>query len=707
MTALKKKAIAWLALFVICLLIGGVVSIYLGQDANWDLKNYHLYSAWAYLHHRLATDLFAAGIQSYFAPLLDLPYYLLATQWLPNSPRIVAFFMGLPYGLLLFLVFAMIWLTLNQFEDSPVKKVLLSALATAFGVTGVATISQVGTTFNEIPTAATTLGGLLFILIAIAKSNADRANPGIYKYLIFSGLLFGSAAGLKLTSCIYAPGAALVISAISGSLWQRFYRTLAFSTTWLIAFLLLWGPWGLSLYKLTGNPFFPIFNSIFHSAWIAPSNGFDTRFLPVGTLEAIFYPFYWANNQSMTVMEPRFIDPRFAIVFAVFLLFIALHIPTLLRWASRRNQAFYILTPVDGALLFFVISYLIWETFFSILRYAATLESILGLVLLALITKIWIAFKSRPNFVMSLIFISCALIGAAAPTKYPDWGRVPYSHKVFEIKAPKIPKNSLILFISKPIAYLAPFLSRNGNNISYIGITGSALNPLNHNLNAMIHSKIDEWKGPIFYVARKETIDSSGVLKTFSLYPAGNCSRISSNIDEMAYLCPATKTKTDFSWPSLSGDQNYPVGDLVSISGVEGGHIYDSSGWSVPESWGTWTDGTNASIDLRLPNIQSDSLTLNFMSHAFIVPTHPSLHVTVLVNDHPLHTFEYSYPRDTNDSLRSVTIPSNLLAKSKGVLKIDFQVSNPVSPSSLGLSTDSRTLGLGLAWLEVINHPKQ
>lgn len=122
MTALKKKAIAWLALFVICLLIGGVVSIYLGQDANWDLKNYHLYSAWAYLHHRLATDLFAAGIQSYFAPLLDLPYYLLATQWLPNSPRIVAFFMGLPYGLLLFLVFAMIWLTLNQFEDSPVKK---------------------------------------------------------------------------------------------------------------------------------------------------------------------------------------------------------------------------------------------------------------------------------------------------------------------------------------------------------------------------------------------------------------------------------------------------------------------------------------------------------------------------------------------------------------------------------------------------------
>ena len=76
------------------LLSSGCLSILLRQDNNWDLRNYHLYSAWALLNGRAGMDIAAAGIQSFFNPLLDLPYYMLAVKWLPDAPAAVAFLAG-------------------------------------------------------------------------------------------------------------------------------------------------------------------------------------------------------------------------------------------------------------------------------------------------------------------------------------------------------------------------------------------------------------------------------------------------------------------------------------------------------------------------------------------------------------------------------------------------------------------------------------
>jgi hypothetical protein len=72
----------------------GVLSVHLGQNADFDLRNYHLYNAFQFLHDRFYLDLNAAGYQSFFNPLLDVPYYTLATVALPNAPRLVAFIMG-------------------------------------------------------------------------------------------------------------------------------------------------------------------------------------------------------------------------------------------------------------------------------------------------------------------------------------------------------------------------------------------------------------------------------------------------------------------------------------------------------------------------------------------------------------------------------------------------------------------------------------
>ena len=46
-----------------------------GKDANWDLLNYHLYIAHAWVHSKYLTDFMGAGPNSYFNPLGYLPFY--------------------------------------------------------------------------------------------------------------------------------------------------------------------------------------------------------------------------------------------------------------------------------------------------------------------------------------------------------------------------------------------------------------------------------------------------------------------------------------------------------------------------------------------------------------------------------------------------------------------------------------------------------
>ena len=81
------------AIAVALMTLGGCISLALGQDANWDLKNYHIYIPYAFMHGRLGLDVAPAQMaqmQTYLNPLLDIPYFLLAVQ-LQWPSRVVAF----------------------------------------------------------------------------------------------------------------------------------------------------------------------------------------------------------------------------------------------------------------------------------------------------------------------------------------------------------------------------------------------------------------------------------------------------------------------------------------------------------------------------------------------------------------------------------------------------------------------------------------
>src|SRR5690242_18738499 len=74
----------------------GLISVSLWVDTNVDLFNYHLYNPFALLNGKLHIDLAAAGMQGYFNPVLDVPYYLATQHW---PPRLVGFTWGLAHGL--------------------------------------------------------------------------------------------------------------------------------------------------------------------------------------------------------------------------------------------------------------------------------------------------------------------------------------------------------------------------------------------------------------------------------------------------------------------------------------------------------------------------------------------------------------------------------------------------------------------------------
>src|SRR4051794_32023493 len=73
----KTRAFEIGAVVLGSLLAGALYAWFAGEDINWDWRNYHEYSAFAWINGRLDRDVAPAGIQNFFNPLPYLPAYLL------------------------------------------------------------------------------------------------------------------------------------------------------------------------------------------------------------------------------------------------------------------------------------------------------------------------------------------------------------------------------------------------------------------------------------------------------------------------------------------------------------------------------------------------------------------------------------------------------------------------------------------------------
>jgi hypothetical protein len=437
-----------------------LLSLIYKPDNNWDLRSYHIYNPFALLEGRVSRDLYAAGSQTYFNPFLDVPYYLLAVHLIPRLPRLVAFLSGIPLGLITLIVLRLARIALPAALPRRTCMVIGTAAA---GLTGTATISEIGTTFGDIPVAVLLLGGLM---VPLGVLQQDRG--GWYGAVVFAALLGGIAAGLKPVACIFAPGACLGLAVVAGGTRRFMLTGLTFSLAWLTGFAVAFGPWGLTVAHLFSNPIFPLMNDIFASPWIPPVDGRDNRFLPRGIWQALFYPFFWLGGRPFVVAEIGVRDPRFALAY-LSLAVILFH--TIRQfWRHGRMPTGIVGKPAAALCIFFVISFIVWEAMFSILRYILALEVITG-ILMTLALSILLGGLPRDSRAgRTLVAVGgIVLIAVFTVSSRPGWGRLRlYGTAVFDVQAPVVPDRSAVVFVTRPTAFIAPFLK--GNDLVFIGL---------------------------------------------------------------------------------------------------------------------------------------------------------------------------------------------------------------------------------------------
>ena len=418
----------------------GGLSVMLGQDNNWDMHNYHLYNAYAFVTGRLHTDLAPAGMQTYFNPLVDLPYYWM-TLHLP-APT-VAFVMGAVHGLALVALAGSVRLALPQAGS---RTVWLLALA---GCAGPTFLSEIGNTMGDNTTAPFVLAALLVCLQCFAAGTSGRA--ALWRFA-GAGLLVGLATGLKLTNAVYAVALAAAVAAAAAPWLVRAQRVGALSLGGIAGLAASAGFWFWRMAVEFGNPLFPQFNNIFHSPMAAAMGMGDTRWGPRSVLEAIGYPFVLLRD-PLRFGETPYITLVWSVAYVA-------AIAALLAIALRRRGSVPPLSqPTRGLLVFVGTSYLVWLTVFAIGRYAVDVEVLLPLVTWVLAREVVFA-RRWSSWARRSVVAALALSVAVSVLPFRTWGHGAFAAKAYDVPMPPIanPATASIVFIGQPTAWMAVFL---------------------------------------------------------------------------------------------------------------------------------------------------------------------------------------------------------------------------------------------------------
>jgi hypothetical protein len=550
--------------FLVCWVAAAAVALALGRDANHDLRSYHYHNAWALLAGRWDVDLAPAGPHSFLHPGLDLPYYLLTRSALNGWPRVVAALQAVHAGLLAFLALAVAGLACG----GDARRVTIgSALVAAFGLTGSATLPEVGLSKNDLPIACLVVGALLALLLAAGAE--DEARPRRASGLrLLAGALGGAALGLKLTAIIFPPALALAAALAARPNAAAMGRAVALLALGGAAgFALVYGPWGWFLWERFGNPFGPFFNEVFRSPWFPPETPRDTRFLPHDLGQALIYPLLWAGPSEPIVTEPAIADPRFATGLVSLLVAAGLG-----AWHRRRDRNGHTARRATRAVLAFIlVAYLGWLAAYSYLRYAVPIEVLLGIAVWASARAVLLvqlragghgAGRWRAG---AALCVGTALGVCGLATRYPHWSREPFfwageprgTAAVAAARVP-LPEGSLVAVASKNVSFLAPFLA--GPEVRFVGATRwtasgdvyhtegwtAATGLGRHRLATETRDLLRSHPGPVFLLLEDPDPDPADArlgldldaMRAFGIrFDRASCHWVPNNITEWAYLC--------------------------------------------------------------------------------------------------------------------------------------------------------------------------
>jgi Glycosyltransferase family 87 len=439
-------------------LLFGTWSLCLGMDANWDLYNYHLYNPFALLNGKLHVDLAPAGLQTYFNPLLDVPYYVMS-RYMPAP--LVGFLMGALHGLNFVLILAIARSVLVDLPEGDRNRIPL--LIAAAGVLTANFLSELGNTMGDNSTALFCLASLLLVLTQW-KRMADDFRHSIFLSLV-AGLVMGLGVGLKLTNAPFALALCAALLTCPARWPIRFRVSFLFGVGVLVGLAATGGFWLHEMWTTFGNPLFPQFGAVFPNPLARSAMVVDSTWLPKGAAEVLLWPFIFTLDSHRVGQAPI----RQIIWFIAYVAFIAWAATWIARRATHRVAPG--LDPRARLVIAFVAcGYIVWMGVFSIYRYLVSIEVLLPLALFVLLSSLY-AYPTALRAAKWLVGIATlVVISGGAPT----WGHKGWSLAGFEAALPEISSPSqttaLIVGGDPAWAWLATLFPR---EISFIQLAGN------------------------------------------------------------------------------------------------------------------------------------------------------------------------------------------------------------------------------------------
>lgn len=485
-----------------------------GQDANWDLRNYHLYTPFALMDGRFAQDVAAGQLQTWHNPALDFPFAWMVRAGLPGW--LVSLWLALP-------AFVALALALRLMDRAwpEGRGALRTAMAGLVAVTGAAVMPTLGTTFNDAFVAAGMLAALWWVVDA-------QGRRGTWATWLPAGLLAGLAAGLKLTGALYC--VAFIAVALVAGPWRGMpLRLLALGIGGVAGTLVAAGPWALYLWQEHGNPLFPYFNQWFQSPDALAQPYKDMRFVPQG-MDAWLVPFHLLA-ESYRYSESKLAEPR--ILLGLLSLAAA--------WFAARRHS----DPVPRMLLAFAaVSFAVWVKLYGIYRYLFALELLCSVAFVAMLAR-WLPARAQR---IGLVVAALILVGV---TNRPGWGRTSFSTPMVDVRFPALPDDSLVVLgTDEPLGYAVAYLPR---EVPALSLYNNFMAPDRcTRLQAEVEARVRAHEGPFFLLREPpKAATTTQPWQAYGLVQDGACQPVSSNLGALE-LCPLARALTPpaaCSWP--------------------------------------------------------------------------------------------------------------------------------------------------------------
>lgn len=431
----------------------GLFAVALGQDANWDLRNYHWYNPYALLHGRLGIDMAPGQWQSYFNPMIDVPYYVLNTV-LPAP--LVGFLMGLVHGLNFLLLLAIGRCLFGQRPGG----LRLALLLAAVGICGPGFLSEVGNTMGDDLTALLVLSSLYLVLRDWQGLHAWSGRTAAV--LLASGLLMGLGTGLKLTNATYALALCIGLLTLPVSVPQRVAIAFVQGCGVLAGMAATAGYWWLTLWQRFGNPLFPQFNDVFRSPLAQQIGVLDSAHTPRNLGEAMLWPFVFAANiarVSEIPLKPVLLAVLYALALAFAMVWLVERIDG--RRAARLD------TRARFLLVFGLVAYLAWMKLFSIYRYLVPLELLAPMMVWMLLERMTAPSTAARlgGWLMAVVVVSVFPLAT--------WGNAGWTEKSVSADVPplSLPADTIVFTAQgdPPMGWVATFFPQQVRVIAVAG----------------------------------------------------------------------------------------------------------------------------------------------------------------------------------------------------------------------------------------------